>query len=329
MTKDRRTTLAALAAAGTLWGTSVPLTKLALDWLPPGWLTVARFGLAAAVLGAVVRNRFGAACRPAVLAWGAAGYGGSILLQNAGRTRTSVSHAALLVGATPVMVAVIAALRHRAVARPVAWAGFAVSLAGVGLVAAGGGGGATLAGDGLVLASLLFSASFTVAQARLLPGRDPVAVTAVQFLAAALAALPVAAATEGVPAVAGDAGGMLAGAGLTLLGTLAPSTLFAYGQARVAAEVAGAFVNLEPLVGAAAGAIVFADPVGMTQAAGGAAILSGIALSSLPVVRAGPPWRRRRRRSPRRRLRTLGRAEVYGMVRRSTSAITSTEISPV
>jgi hypothetical protein len=30
------------------------------------------------------------------------------------------------------------------------------------------------AGDGLVLASLLFSASFTVAQARLLPGRDPV-----------------------------------------------------------------------------------------------------------------------------------------------------------
>jgi O-acetylserine/cysteine efflux transporter len=289
MNLDRRTAVAALTAAGLLWGTTVPLTKLALEWLPPGWLAVARFGLAAAVLLGAVRSRVRAACSPAVLTWGAVGYGGSILVQNAGITRTSVSHAALLVGATPVLVAVIAAVRHRSVARPVAWTGFAVSFAGVGLVAAGGTGGATLTGDGLVLASLVFSASFTVAQARLLPGRDPVAVTAVQFLVAALAALPVAALTEGTPSPAGGAGALLATAGLALLGTLAPFTLFAYGQARVAAETAGAFVNLEPLVGAAAGAVVFGDPVGMAQAAGGAAILTGIALSSLPLLRARGP----------------------------------------
>jgi hypothetical protein len=196
-----------------------------------------------------------------------------------------VSHAALLVGATPVLVAVLAAVQQARVARPVAWTGFALSLAGVGLVAAGGGDGASFAGDGLVLASLLFSAAFTVAQARLLPGRDPVAVTAVQFVAAALATLPVAAVTEGRPAVPGGMGVLAATAGLTLAGTLAPSTLFAYGQARVPAEIAGAFVNLEPLVGAAAGAVAFGDPVGLAQAAGGAAILAGIALSSLPLVR--------------------------------------------
>jgi O-acetylserine/cysteine efflux transporter len=283
MNLDRRTAVAALAAAGLLWGTTVPVTKLALEWLPPGWLTVARFGLAAAVLLAAVRFRVRAACSPAVLAWGALGYGGSILVQNAGITRTSVSHAALLVGATPVLVAVIAAVRHRRVARPVAWMGFAVSFVGVGLVAAGGG-GATFTGDGLVLASLVVSASFTVAQARLLPGRDPVAVTAVQFLMAALATLPVAAVTEGTPAAAGGAGILLATVGLALAGTLAPFTLFAYGQARVSAESAVAFVNLEPLVGAAAGAVVFGDPAGMAQAAGGAAILTGIALSSLPLL---------------------------------------------
>jgi O-acetylserine/cysteine efflux transporter len=288
MKLDRRTAVAALAAAGLLWGTTVPLTKLALEWLPPGWLTVARFGLAAAVLLAAVRFRVRAACSPAVLAWGAVGYGGSILVQNAGITRTSVSHAALLVGATPVLVAVIAAVRHRRVARPVAWMGFAVSFVGVGLVAAGGGGGATFTGDGLVLASLVFSASFTVAQARLLPGRDPVAVTAVQFLAAALASLPVAAVTEGMPATAGGPGSLLATAGLVLVGTLAPSTLFAYGQVRVSAEIAGAFVNLEPLVGAAAGAVVFGDPAAMTQAAGGVAVLTGIALSSLPLLARVP-----------------------------------------
>jgi O-acetylserine/cysteine efflux transporter len=286
MNFDRRIAVAALAAAGLLWGTTVPLTKLALEWLPPGWLTVMRFGLAAAVLLAVVRSRVRAACSPAVLAWGAVGYGGSILVQNAGITRTSVSHGALLIGATPVLVAAIAAVRHRAVAQPVAWTGFAVSLAGVGLVAAAGADGATLGGDGLVLASLVVSASFTVAQARLLPGRDPVAVTAAQVLAATLAALPVAAVTEGPPPATAGAGVLGATAGLALLGTLAPATLFAFGQARVSAEVAGAFVNLEPLVGAAAGAVVFSDPVGMAQAAGGAAVLTGIALSSLPLLRS-------------------------------------------
>jgi drug/metabolite transporter (DMT)-like permease len=229
-----------------------------------------------------------------VLAWGAVGYGGSILVQNAGIARTSVSHAALLVGATPVLVAVVAGVRHRRAAAPVAWTGAAVSFAGVALVATGGGAGATIGGDALVLASLVFSAAFTVAQAGLLRGRDPVAVTAVQFLGAALTALPVAAVTEGPPAAPASMATVAAAAGLTLLGTLAPSTLFAYGQARVSAEIAGAFVNLEPLVGAAIGAVAFGDPVGLTWAAGGAAILTGIALSSLPLLRPRGPRQRAR-----------------------------------
>ena len=191
MNTNRRLAVAALVAAGLLWGTTVPLSKLALEWLPTGWLTATRFGLAAAILLAVVRRtrpgrgeagrpglrtaaRPGSrtAWSPTVLVSGAVGYGGSVIVQNAGIARTSVTHAALLIGAVPVMVAVVAALWQHTVARPVAWAGFAISLAGVGLVTAGGsGGGATLAGGGLVLASLLLSAVFTVGQARLLRGR--------------------------------------------------------------------------------------------------------------------------------------------------------------
>ena len=298
MNTNRRHAVAALIAAGLLWGTTVPLSKLALEWLAPGWLTVVRFGLAAAVLLAVARRRPGrtaqgsaqgsalrAAFTPAVLIAGAFGYGGSVMVQNAGIGRTSVTHAALLIGAVPVLVAIIAAVWYRAVARPVAWFGFAVSLGGVGLVTTGsGGGGATMAGDGLVLASLLLSATVTVAQGRLLAGRDPIAVTAVQFLGAALGSLPVAAVSEGVPAAPAGAGVVLAVVALALAGTLLPFTLFAFGQSRVSAEVAGAFLNLEPLVGAIAGAVVFGDPVGLVQAGGGAAILAGIALSSLPLL---------------------------------------------
>ena len=130
MNADRRRAVAALTAAGLLWGTTVPLSKLALEWLPPGWLTFARFGLAAAILLAAASGRgVRAACTPRVLASGAFGYGGSVIVQNAGITRTSVTHAALLIGAVPVLVAVIAALWQHSVARPVAWVGFAVSLA--------------------------------------------------------------------------------------------------------------------------------------------------------------------------------------------------------
>ena len=299
MNSDRRSAVLALTTAGLLWGTTVPLSKLALEWLPPGWLTFARFGLAAAVLLVAVRSRVRAACTPAVLASGALGYGGSVAVQNAGIMRTSVSQAALLIAVTPVLVAIIAACWQHSVARPVAWAGFAVSLAGVGLVAGGGGGGATVGGDGLILASLLLSATFTVAQTRLLRGRDAIAVTAVQFLGAALAVLPVAVVTEGMPAAPRGPVALLAVIGLAVGGTLLPFTLFAYGQARMTAEAAGAFLNLEPLVGAVAGAVLFGDPAGPQQLAGGAAILAGIALGSLPRPAAGRPRGTEARRAAR------------------------------
>src|ERR1700761_54770 len=174
--------VAALAAAGVAWGTSVPLSKAALGWLPPAWLGAFRVTLAGAVLLVLVaRAALRAALRWPVLAWGAVGLGGSVLVQNDGLARTSVTHAALLIGAGTVLVAVIAAAWHHNVARPVAWAGFTISLGGVAVVA-GGNGGATGAGDALVLMSVLIAAAVTVAQGRLFEGRDPVAVTAVQFL---------------------------------------------------------------------------------------------------------------------------------------------------
>ena len=240
MNTNRRHAVAALIAAGLLWGTTVPLSKVALPWLAPGWLTAVRFGLAAAVLLPVARRPGREVLEVRVLASGAVGYGGTVIVQNAGITRTSVTHAALLIGAVPVLVAVIAAVWQRAVARPTAWLGFAVSLGGVGLVTAGGGGGgASVRGDGLVLVSLVMWATFTVAQGRLLPGRDPVAVTAVQFLGAALGALAFTLVAEGAPAVPAGPGPVLAVAALALAGTLAPFTLFAFGQSRVPARSPG------------------------------------------------------------------------------------------
>jgi O-acetylserine/cysteine efflux transporter len=277
-----RTAILALAAAGALWGLTVPLSKLSLDWLGAGWLTVLRFALAAPLLAVVGRRRLREALTPSVAAAGAIGFGAVILLQNAGIERTSVSHAALVVGAVPVLVALLVAALGQGAARPVAWAGYAIALAGLAAVAGAGGSGATLSGDVLVLASVALSATFVVAQPRLLAGRDPAAVTAVQFATGALVALPHALVWEGAPPIPAESAPVFALVALSLAGTLLPFWLFAHGQALVPADTAGAFLNLEPLVGAAAGWLAFGESAGAGQLVGAVAVLAGIALSTFP-----------------------------------------------
>src|ERR1700759_3591085 len=145
-TKTRNAYLA-LTAAGLLWGLTVPLSKVVLGWLDGGWLTVVRFAIAAPLLALAGRGHLRAAFAPGVLLSGAVGYGLVIVLQNAGIQRTSVSHAALIVGAVPALVALATALAGRGRTDRRAAFGFALALAGVGIVAGGGGGAATPAGD--------------------------------------------------------------------------------------------------------------------------------------------------------------------------------------
>ncbi len=284
-----RKAIFALATAGALWGLSVPLSKLALGWLPPGWLTFVRFAAATPLLAVGGRRGLRAALTPRIAASGALGFGAVILLQNAGIERTSVAHAALLVGAVPVLVALFAAGAGHGAARPLVWSGYALTLGGIALVARSGGGGAHSSGDLLVLASVILSALFIALQPGLLAGRDAAAVTAVQFAAGALIALPLAAMSEGLPPAPVHVAPVLALCALALVGTPLPFWLFAFGQARVPTHLAGAFVNLEPVVGAATGWIAFGDAVGAVQLLGAVAVLVGIGLSTAGAEPAPVP----------------------------------------
>jgi O-acetylserine/cysteine efflux transporter len=296
---NRRLPFVALVLAGLLWGTSAPMTKVALEALGPASLTAVRFLIAALPLLWVARRSLRPALTGRIAVSGVLGYGIVVALWNEGLTRTSVSHGALMVGAVPALVALVALLAGQGSAGLRAWIGFGTALAGVALVAADGG-QASLTGDLLVLGSMVLSAGFTVYQPRVLAGRDPIAVTAVQFTAAAAVTLPLAVLREGTGPAALPGGqwpAWLAVAGLVVAGTVLPFTLFAWAQAQTTPEVAGAFLNLEPVVGAAAGALAFGDPFGGLQVAGGLAVLGGIALSALP---AGPLSRAVRRLAPRR-----------------------------
>lgn len=279
MNRQRQNAIAALAAAGVLWGLTVPLSKLSLGWLSPAWLTAARFAVAALVLGWIARRDLRQALTPRVVATGAVGFGGVIMLQNVGIERTSVSHAAVLIGAAPLLVAVLTAAGGRSRLVPRRWAGNFLALAGVVLLAGIGPGGSMI-GDALVFASSGLSAAFVVLQPRVLADRDAKAVTAVQFAGAAAVALPVALLMGTVPAAPGSAAPVIGVAALALLGTVLPFSLFAAGQVRVRPDVAAAYLNLEPVVGAAVGWFGFGDHAGLAQIAGVIIVLSGLALNS-------------------------------------------------
>lgn len=283
MVMKNRNAILALIAAGSLWGVTVALSKLSLRWLDPSWLSAMRFLVAAPVLAFFGRRGLREALTPRVLGSGALGYGVVLLLQNAGIEHTSVSHAAIIVGALPVVVALVAAGLGNGATSPLIWLGYAVALVGIMLVAKGGGGGATVSGDMLVFGSVVMSGIFIAVQPRLLKGRDAAAVTAVQFAAAAGISLPVALLSRGLPHAPTTPGPVLAFVALALAGTVVSFWLFAYGQARVAAELAGAFVNLEPLVGALLGWVAFSDPVGPVQIFGAFALVAGILVSLLPL----------------------------------------------
>jgi drug/metabolite transporter (DMT)-like permease len=249
--------------------------------LTPGWLTAVRFAAATPLLAFASRRGLRQALTPRIAVSGAIGFGAVIMLQNAGIEHTSVSHAAVLVGAVPLLVALMAAGLGQSSTRALTWVGYGLALAGIAFVAGHAGSGATGPGDLLVLGSAALSAAFIAVQPRMLAGRDATAVTAVQFAAGALVALPIAALTEGAPHTPAHGGSVLAVAALSLAGSLA-FPLFAFGQARVPAELAGAFVNLEPVVGVAVGWIAFGDSAAIGQLFGAAAVLLGIALSTVP-----------------------------------------------
>ncbi len=286
-----RSAILALVAAGSLWGINVALSKLSLRWLDPSWLTAMRFLVATPILAIIGRRGLRAAITPRILMSGTVGYGAVVLLQNIGIDHTSVSHGAIIVGALPVVVGLVAATLGSGLARPLVWLGYGVALLGVVLVAKGGGGGATVSGDMLVFASVVLSGAFMAVQPSLLRGRDAASVTAVQFFAAEVVSLPVALGGGSLPHGPSGPGLVAAFVALALVGTILPFWLFAYGQARVAPEFAGAFVNLEPLVGAVVGWVAFANPVGGWQIVGALTVIVGILISLLPPDRRLAPLR--------------------------------------
>ena len=282
---------AACALAGVLWSTGFYFGKLALREMNSDHMVLYRFLFACIGLAPILLRR-----RPGLnrsewrilLLAALLGVPVQFLLQFAGLEHTTVSHASLMVGAMPVILAVGASIfAHERLDR-IGWLTLVASTVGAALIALGGthaagGSGSSLRGDLMILASLIMTLGWILLNQRLLRRHSALVITA-YGLGAGTAMLTVwVLLVDGPPPIHISHTAWLALAASGLLCTTATTLLWNWGLTRVPASRAGIFLNLEPLIGSALGVTLLGDHLGPTAWVGGTLIIAAaITLTTRP-----------------------------------------------
>lgn len=269
---------AALIVANLGWGIGFPLAKFALRELDAGSMILLHYAIAAVLVLPIIFNRAGPSIftKPAVLAAGIF-YGFAYLVQFEGVALTTVSMAALLIGVSPVLVALTARVLFRETITPIRWAGIAFAAAGAALVTRGS--GESSASDiGLILISLVLCLGWIFALRKLDAGTDPVAASCAVVVIGALVIIPIVLVRSGMPPLQLAVATWASIIGQSVFSTAVAIVAWQLGASRVPAATAGVFLNVEPLVGALAGVLIFRDPVTTGILLGGTAIVAGSVL---------------------------------------------------
>ncbi len=278
---------AACALAGGLWGTGFFFGKIAMREMSSAHMVLYRFLFACLGLSPVLlRGRPGLNARGwrILLIAALVGVPGQFLLQFAGLARTTVSHASLMVGTLPVVLAVGAGIfAHERLDR-IGWAALAVSSIGAALIALGHSSAAargdapSLLGDLMVVASLMISLVWILMNQRLLRDHSPLIVTAYGLMTGTVMLAVWVFAVDGPPPIHISVQAWLALAASGLLCTASTTLLWNWGLTRVPASRAGVFLNLEPMIGSVLGVTVLGEQLG-TAAWLGAAMILGAAIT--------------------------------------------------
>jgi drug/metabolite transporter (DMT)-like permease len=292
--KRRALGFAACAVASCFWGCGFFFGKIALAEMSFAHMVLYRFLFAMpALLPLLVTHRPGLNRREWGLLVSASFFGVPVqfLIQFYALSITTVSHAALMVGTMPVILAVGAAVFAHERMDLVGWMALAGSTCGAGLIALGAGshakGGATLAGDLLVVVSLLIALSWILINKELMERHSHVVVTAYGLGIGTLMLMVWVPVRYGIPPVAGvSLKAWLALAGSGVLCTATTTLLWNWGMTQVPASQAGVLLNMEPLIGSLLGVLVLGERLGPSAWAGGGLILaSAITLTTRSKTR--------------------------------------------
>jgi drug/metabolite transporter (DMT)-like permease len=280
--KRRALGFAACAVASCFWGCGFFFGKIALAEMNSAFMVLYRFLFAMPVLlPFLITHRPGLNRRE----WGwlaLASFLGvplQFLIQFYALSITTVSHAALMVGTMPVILAVGAAVwAHERMDR-VGWMALAGSTCGAALIALGGGeqakGGATLTGDLLVVVSLVIALFWILINKKLVERHSPVVVTTYGLGIGTLMLMVWVPVQYGMPPVAGvSLKTWLALAGSGVLCTATTTLLWNWGMTQVPASQAGVLLNMEPLIGSLLGVLALGERLGPSAWLGGGLILA-------------------------------------------------------
>jgi drug/metabolite transporter (DMT)-like permease len=279
--------------AGCLWGTGFYFGRLALNEMSVEHMVLYRFLFAClGMLPVALMNRVRFTRGELKLLLISATFGVPIqfLLQFHGLARTTVSHASLMVGCMPVLLAAAAAMFAGERLDIVGWMALIASSAGAAMIVLGGTrasaarGEPTLAGDLLVVASLCTALAWVLLSKKLMMTHSPPVVTAYTIMAGMvmLAAwilgpwlvkpwIPNHSQPPPFAQVSPTAWIALAISGLACTATT--TLLWNWGIHHVPASRAGVFLNIEPALGSYLGVRLLGEHLGPYAWLGGTLIL--------------------------------------------------------
>jgi len=199
-----------------------------------------------------------------------------------GVAATSVSNAALIIGATPVVVAIASAAFGRERISRWHWLGAAVSLFGIYFVVGHGAafGGPTFRGDMLMIVSVTCWAIYTLGASRLIKRHSPLYVTGVTM---AIGTVPYVLVSLS-QLVHTDWGRVSAWIWAALVASALLALNVAYliwyvGVQRIGAARTSMYSNVVPIVAMAVAALWLGEPLTQTKLLGATAVLTGVGLT--------------------------------------------------
>jgi drug/metabolite transporter (DMT)-like permease len=197
---------------------------------------------------------------------------------------TSVSNAALIIGATPVVVALASALLGRERLGPLHWVGAALSVTGIYFVVGFGAafGGATFRGDLLVVGSIFCWATYTLGAGRLMSRHSPLYITGMTMVVGAIPYVAVA-----LPQMLEvdwrqvSLGGWAALVFSALLALNVAYLIWYVAVRQLGPSRTAIYSNVVPIVAIAVAAVWLKEPLSRSKLAGAAAVLTGVFLTRL------------------------------------------------
>jgi drug/metabolite transporter (DMT)-like permease len=284
----------ACALASTFWGTGFYFGRIALDEMSVEAMVLYRFLFACmGMLPLLVAHRVRLTRSEAGILLLAAFFGIPVqfLLQFHGLAMTTVSHAALMVGAMPVLLAAAAAMFAGESLDWIGWLALCGSTVGAAMVVLGGSRVATghdtpsLQGDLMVIASLITALAWILLSKKLMQTHSAPVVTAytiysgtvmlaIVIFGQQMLALLAHAKVRPIPFAHVSTTAWVALAISGIMCTATTTLLWNWGIHQVPASRAGVFLNIEPALGSILGVELLGEKLGPYAWLGGALILA-------------------------------------------------------